>query len=492
MRSFGAHQRSFNTWSTKKKKKGKGLSTLHLSLSLSLSLALSLSLSLLFISLLSIFDKSLCPCDASVVSPASKFFPNSIPLLCSIAALSFSEDKAYIEMNLGDDIPITMVEQPVTASSLKEILEIPSAVRESQSLSPSQVREIRENRSVVVENQAVTPSPVRESQENPSVVRESQTVAPSPVRDTQENPSAVRESQSVNLSHVREIQENSLGLRESQSVTPSPVREIRESVTASPVRETLENRSAVSGIRTEGGELSNTSPSALNQIVLYDPDSANNRQGQKDNHTRAAPSFSTPLSSGELFGSFTVQCNNCFKWRLIPTKDKYEKIRENISQKPFVCEQACEWNRVLSCDDPTDISQDDTRLWAIDKPNIAQPPQGWERLIRLRGEGGTRFADVYYVTPSGKKLRSMVEVERYLTEHSIQGVHISQFSFQTPKPLRADYVRKRPRRTFGGLELSRPLEPAEVTPISWAPPLVVSQEEHTSSPARSSSAAESM
>ena len=50
---------------------------------------------------------------------------------------------------------------------------------------------------------------------------------------------------------------------------------------------------------------------------------------------------------------------------------------------------------------------------------------------------------------------------RYLTEHSIQGVHISQFSFQTPKPLRADYVRKRPRRTFGGLELSRPLEPAE-------------------------------
>ncbi|XP_039118410.1 methyl-CpG-binding domain-containing protein 2-like [Dioscorea cayenensis subsp. rotundata] len=395
-------------------------------------------------------------------------------------------------MNLGDDISMTEVEQPVTASSFKEIQKIPSAVRESQTLSPSKVRESRENPSAVRESRSVTPSPAREGLENPSVVTESQAVAPSPVRESQENPSAAPESQSANLSHVREIRENPLGLRESQSVTPSPVRETRESVTLSPVKETLESRSAVGGIRSGGGELSNASPSALNQIVIYDPDSANNRQGQNDNHTRAAPSFSTPLSAGELFGSFTVQCNNCFKWRLIPTKDKYEKIRENISQKPFVCEQAREWNRVLSCDDPTDISQDDTRLWAIDKPNIAQPPQGWERLIRLRGEGGTRFADVYYVTPSGKKLRSMVEVERYLTEHSIQGVHISQFSFQTPKPLRADYVRKRPRRTFGGLELSRPLEPAEVTPISWAPPLLVSQEEHTSSPARSSSATESM
>ncbi|KAM0939372.1 putative methyl-CpG DNA binding, DNA-binding domain superfamily [Dioscorea sansibarensis] len=114
---------------------------------------------------------------------------------------------------------------------------------------------------------------------------------------------------------------------------------------------------------------------------------------------------------------------------------------------------AREWNRTVSCVDPTDIIQDDSRIWAIDKPNIPVSPQGWERLIRLRKEGGTKFADVYYVTPTGEKLRSTLEVQivfqsffsiRYLLEHSIQGVHISQFSFKVPRPLRKDYVRKRP------------------------------------------------
>ena len=39
---------------------------------------------------------------------------------------------------------------------------------------------------------------------------------------------------------------------------------------------------------------------------------------------------SGPLPS---VGAFTVQCANCFKWRLIPTKEKYEEIREERKGK---------------------------------------------------------------------------------------------------------------------------------------------------------------
>lgn len=108
--------------------------------------------------------------------------------------------------------------------------------------------------------------------------------------------------------------------------------------------------------------------------------------------------YSSPNSSSRVLpsvGAFTVQCANCFKWRLIPTKEKYEEIREHILEQPFFCETAREWRPDISCDDPADISQDGSRLWAIDKPNIAQPPPGWQRLLRIRGEGSTKFADVY-------------------------------------------------------------------------------------------------
>ncbi|KAL1210911.1 Methyl-CpG-binding domain-containing protein 2 [Cardamine amara subsp. amara] len=132
-----------------------------------------------------------------------------------------------------------------------------------------------------------------------------------------------------------------------------------------------------------------------------------------------------------------------------PSSKKYEEIRENLLENPFFCVTACEWKPNVSCDVPADIYQDGTRLWAIDKPNISRPPTGWQRLLRIRGEGGTRFADVYYVTPSGKKLRSTVEVQKYLNdnpEYINEGVKLSQFSFQIPKPLQDDYVRKRPAR----------------------------------------------
>lgn len=216
-----------------------------------------------------------------------------------------------------------------------------------------------------------------------------------------------------------------------------------------------------------------------NQLVLYDH-SANGAiepvPDPSQYHVSPSPRYSTPNPTSRVLpsvGAFTVQCANCFKWRFIPTKEKYEEIREHILEQPFYCETAREWRPDISCDDAADLSQDGSRLWAIDKPNIAQPPPGWQRLLRIRGEGSTKFADIYYEAPSGKRLRSMVEIQKYLLEHPeylTDGVTLSQFSFQIPKPLQENYVRKRPARMTDSCESAKHLEPGEVNPLAWAGP----------------------
>eukprot|EP00249_Psilotum_nudum_P021174 c28003_g1_i2 orf=831-2183(+) len=161
------------------------------------------------------------------------------------------------------------------------------------------------------------------------------------------------------------------------------------------------------------------------------------KNGGAENQQRALPSV----------GTFTVQCAVCFKWRLIPTKELYEEIRQCILEKPWVCQYASSWRLNASCAEPTDLSQDMTRLWAIDKPNIPLAPPGWERLMVIRGEGSSKFADIYYREPSGKRLRSMPEVERFLAEHPEYmeaGININQFSFMTPRPLDKHYMKKKP------------------------------------------------
>ncbi|KAK9699592.1 hypothetical protein RND81_08G184000 [Saponaria officinalis] len=219
------------------------------------------------------------------------------------------------------------------------------------------------------------------------------------------------------------------------------------------------------------------------QIVLYNPKNVCNDDGVVVSGKEIVPiSISDPIPDPDPLqcrplsvpkvlpsvGAFTVQCALCYKWRLIPSKEKYEEIREHIMDRPFSCDLAKEWRAEISCDEPADIEQDGSRLWAIDKPSIAQPPLGWERELRIRGEGSSKFADVYYISPTGKRLRSMVEVHKYLMEHPDyirQGVTLSQFSFQTPKPLQENYVRKRAPRvnaTSG--------DPVHASPLSWASP----------------------
>ncbi|KAL7591346.1 methyl-CpG-binding domain-containing protein 2 isoform X1 [Lactuca sativa] len=205
-------------------------------------------------------------------------------------------------------------------------------------------------------------------------------------------------------------------------------------------------------------------PDSQKQMVLYDPSSNHsNAITSIQNKPRSFPKkHLDPKRVVPEVGAFTVQCANCFKWRLIPDQEKYEVIREHITDHPFLCATTRQWDRHVSCDDPTDIEQDGSRIWAIDKPNIAKPPPGWKRLLRLRSEGSSKFADVYYASPTGTKLRSTPEVEKYLASHPehAQGVAINRFSFQIPKPLRDDYVKKRPSQN-----------PERVQPIAWAGPV---------------------
>ncbi|CAM0147127.1 unnamed protein product [Urochloa decumbens] len=227
----------------------------------------------------------------------------------------------------------------------------------------------------------------------------------------------------------------------------------------------------------DGGQCDDIS----HQIIIYKNDKSD--RGQQDEQSGShlslealKPSKTSKHASVKRIGAFAVQCAKCQKWRLISTKEKYEEIRERIREDPFVCEKAREWKPDVTCNDPSDVSQDGSKLWAIDKPDIAQAPQGWERSIKIRGEGSTKFADVYYRSPTGVQLRSMNEVEKYLAEHPeyvAQGVELSHFSFKSPVPLQKDYVRKRPQTSQISATRtgsSKPLQPEEVQPISWAAP----------------------
>ncbi|KAK4370128.1 hypothetical protein RND71_009603 [Anisodus tanguticus] len=250
------------------------------------------------------------------------------------------------------------------------------------------------------------------------------------------------------------------------SLRVSTSRDITETPTQKPAKVTssAEQENQIREDEETHGE------NAQKQLVLYDPDvagagAASTAKGKRPHARRN--SLANYTSRAADVGAFAVQCARCFKWRYMPTKEKYEEIREHILEQPFYCETTREWCSDKSCDDPPDLTQDGSRLWAIDKPNISLPPPGWERLLRIRAEGGTKFADVYYVTPSGERLRSMVKVRKYLEQHPeyvARGVEEAQFSFEVPRPLQEGYVKKRsaPSRDINSV--------SDVNPISWAAP----------------------
>ncbi|XP_027935013.1 methyl-CpG-binding domain-containing protein 4-like [Vigna unguiculata] len=142
----------------------------------------------------------------------------------------------------------------------------------------------------------------------------------------------------------------------------------------------------------------------------------------------------TPSSSKRTLSSqgsvdiYAAQCKNCLKWRVIDTQEEFEEIRSKATEEPFVCSRKDN----CSCDEPADIEYDSTRTWVIDKPNLPKTPQGFKRSLVLRKDYSK--LDAYYITPSGKKLRTRNEIGAFLKDNpEFKGVTVADFDFSSPK-----------------------------------------------------------
>ncbi|XP_022992558.1 methyl-CpG-binding domain-containing protein 4-like [Cucurbita maxima] len=143
----------------------------------------------------------------------------------------------------------------------------------------------------------------------------------------------------------------------------------------------------------------------------------------------AARPTRTPMKSTRLpVGLYAAQCEECFKWRLISTQEEYEDIRSKLIEEPFTCHRKTD----TSCKDPPDIEYNATRTWGIDKPNIPKTPEGFTRHLVLR-KNFSKF-DAYYVTPTGKTVRSPTEMQAFIGANPRhKDVPLTDFSFTIPR-----------------------------------------------------------
>ncbi|KAJ0977619.1 hypothetical protein J5N97_013093 [Dioscorea zingiberensis] len=61
--------------------------------------------------------------------------------------------------------------------------------------------------------------------------------------------------------------------------------------------------------------------------------------------------------SKDSVGAYAVQCRECSKWRLIPSKEEFETIRQNFIEDPWFCHK----KPGVSHGDPGDLEYDKTR-----------------------------------------------------------------------------------------------------------------------------------
>ncbi|XP_065861209.1 methyl-CpG-binding domain-containing protein 4-like [Euphorbia lathyris] len=126
--------------------------------------------------------------------------------------------------------------------------------------------------------------------------------------------------------------------------------------------------------------------------------------------------------------TYAAQCEKCLKWRVIDSQEEYEEIRSKIKENPFVCDRKAGF----SCQDPADIECNASRTWVIDKPGIPKTPQGFTRSLVLRRDFSKM--DAYYITPTGKKLRTTKEIASFLEANpKYKDVSVDDFNFTSPK-----------------------------------------------------------
>ncbi|KAK1293683.1 Methyl-CpG-binding domain-containing protein 4 [Acorus calamus] len=126
---------------------------------------------------------------------------------------------------------------------------------------------------------------------------------------------------------------------------------------------------------------------------------------------------------------YAAQCEKCFKWRLIPSKEEYETVRQSLNEDPWYCDK----KPGISCDDPGDIDYDTSHVWVIDKPNIPKTPPDCERMVVMRKDF-TKM-DTFYIMPNGKRVRSRPEVEKFLEAYPKykDKISVADFNFTVPR-----------------------------------------------------------
>ncbi|XP_010552789.1 PREDICTED: methyl-CpG-binding domain-containing protein 4-like isoform X2 [Tarenaya hassleriana] len=133
-------------------------------------------------------------------------------------------------------------------------------------------------------------------------------------------------------------------------------------------------------------------------------------------------------NQGRSIDKYAAQCGKCLKWRVINTQEEYEEIRSRQQEDPFVCEK----KQGASCQEPADINYDSSRTWAIDKPGLPKTPRGFKRSLVLRKDYSKM--DAYYITPTGKKLRTRNEIAAFLEANPVyKDSPLGDFNFTVPK-----------------------------------------------------------
>ncbi|PHT46984.1 Methyl-CpG-binding domain-containing protein 4 [Capsicum baccatum] len=88
--------------------------------------------------------------------------------------------------------------------------------------------------------------------------------------------------------------------------------------------------------------------------------------------------------------------------------------------------------RASTLDFPADIEYDPRWTWIIDKPNLPKTPSVFKRKLCLRNDHSKM--DAYYIAPSGKRLRSLVELCGFLQQiPEFIDISVSDLTFTSPK-----------------------------------------------------------
>jgi len=101
-----------------------------------------------------------------------------------------------------------------------------------------------------------------------------------------------------------------------------------------------------------------------------------------------------------------------------------------------MCNKAKEWQKDISCLDVADFDDEediDNTQPLILRPAYPVPAKGFSKSIVIRANKSLRLADIYYQSPTGNTLRSMVQVNSYLNSHpEFHEVDRNTFCFAMP------------------------------------------------------------